>query len=196
MKERNYEELFIFNRMVDGDKEAFRFFFDRYYTDLCNFVNIYIRDSTISEEIVQDIYVYFWEKKRKINIESSVRSYLMRASKNKSLNYIRNEKIKLNIYEKLSRATEVSEDMPDNILDTNQLRKIIDESVNQLPEKCREVYLLAKSKNMSYKEIAGELGISLKTVENHMGKALKRLRKTLMPYYNEIFIFFLMVLVS
>lgn len=196
MKERNYEELFIFNRMVDGDKEAFRFFFDRYYTDLCNFVNIYIRDSTISEEIVQDIYVYFWEKKRKINIESSVRSYLMRASKNKSLNYIRNEKIKLNIYEKLSRATEVSEDMPDNILDANQLRKIIDESVNQLPEKCREVYLLAKSKNMSYKEIAGELGISLKTVENHMGKALKRLRKTLMPYYNEIFIFFLMVLVS
>ena len=196
MKERNYEELFIFNRMVDGDKEAFRFFFDRYYTDLCNFVNIYIRDSTISEEIVQDIYVYFWEKKRKINIESSVRSYLMRASKNKSLNYIRNEKIKLNIYEKLSRATEVSEDMPDNILDANQLRKIIDDSVNQLPEKCREVYLLAKSKNMSYKEIAGELGISLKTVENHMGKALKRLRKTLMPYYNEIFIFFLMVLVS
>ena len=62
---RNNEEQFIFSRMVEGDKEAYRFFFEKYYTDLCNLVNIYIHDEVMAEEIVQDIYIYFWEKKGK-----------------------------------------------------------------------------------------------------------------------------------
>ncbi|RIH67030.1 RNA polymerase sigma-70 factor [Mariniphaga sediminis] len=194
MNEKNYEELFIFNRMAEGDKEAFRFFFERYYSDLCNLVNIYINDSVISEEIVQDMYIYFWEKKEKIAIESSVKSYLYRATKNKSLNYIRNEKVQLSIREKLSKVTEHSAELPDSIMDASQLREIIEQSINSLPEKCREVYILGKEKSLSYKEIAEELGISAKTVENQMGKALKKLRELLEPYYKDIFIFFLVFL--
>lgn len=194
MNEKNYEELFIFNRMAEGDKEAFRFFFERYYSDLCNLVNIYINDSVISEEIVQDMYIYFWEKKEKITIESSVKSYLYRATKNKSLNYIRNEKVQLSIREKLSKVTEHSAELPDSIMDASQLREIIEQSINSLPEKCREVYILGKEKSLSYKEIAEELGISIKTVENQMGKALKRLRELLEPYYKDIFLFFLVFL--
>lgn len=192
---KNNEELFIFSRMVKGDKNAFRFFFDKYYNYLCNFVNVYIRDPDMSEEIVQGIYVYFWENREKIKIEISIESYLLRAAKYKSLNYIRNNKIRGIIHEKLYEFTETSYEMPVNVISTGQLREIIEKSVNSLPERCREIYILGKEKNLTYKEIASELDISVKTVENQMGKALKRLREMLKPYYKEIFIIILAFLV-
>ncbi|WP_320167738.1 RNA polymerase sigma-70 factor [Mangrovibacterium marinum] len=185
------EELYIFNRMVKGDKEAFRFFFEKYYSDLCNLVNLYLRDPMISEEIVQDIFIYFWEKKERIKVESSVKSYLLRATKNKSLNFIRDERNKLNIHDKLAGLSRASSEMPDKIMDANQLRDVIDSAINSLPDRCREVYILGKEKDLSYKEISEELGISIKTVEVQMGKALKKLREELRPHYNDIFIFFL-----
>ena len=194
MEMKDQEELFIFNRMADGDKEAFRFFFDKYYTDLCNLVNIYLHNQAISEEIVQDVYIYFWERKDNIKIESSVKSYLLKASKHKSLNYLRNEKNKLNILEKLSKVTSNTPDVPDSIMDASQIRAVIEQSVNSLPERCRQVYMLSREKDFTYREIANELGISEKTVENQMVKALKKLRELLRPYYNDIFIFFLLVI--
>lgn len=190
------EELFVFNKMVEGDKEAFRFFFEKYYPDLVNLVNLYLHDSMISEEIVQDIFIYLWEKKKQIKIESSLKSYLLRASKNKSLNYIRNEKIKLEIHGRLADLHKGAIEMPDSVMDTNQLRDVINAAICGLPERCREIYLMGKEKNMSYKEIADELGISVKTVEVQMGKALKKLREQLRPYYNDIFILFLLVIVD
>jgi len=185
------EEQFIFSRMVQGDKEAFRFFFEKYYTDLCNFVNIYIHDEIMAEEIVQDLYIYFWEKKGKIRIESSVKAYLLKASKNKSLNYLRNQKTRHSIHERLQQDSPPAYEMPGSALDARQLREILETAINSLPEKCREIYLLAKENERSYREIAGELGISVKTVENQMGIALKKLREQLRPYYNDILIFFL-----
>ena len=180
--------------MVEGEKEAFRFFFEKYYSDLCNMVNLYLRDPVMSEEIVQDIFMYLWEKKESIKIESSLKSYLLRASKNRSLNYIRNEKTKLEIYSKLNNSDHGTIEMPDTVLDSNQLREVINAAIDSLPERCREVYILGKEKSMSYKEISEELGISVKTVEVQMGKALKKLREQLRPYYNDIFILFLFYL--
>lgn len=182
------EERFIFSRMVKGDKEAFRFFFDKYYSDLCNLVNVYLHDEVMAEEIVQDIYIYFWEKKGRIQIESSVKNYLLRAAKNKSLNFLRKERTKLNIHDKLLRKSEIAYEITADVMDAKQLNEIIKKSVNGLPEKCRTIYLMAKENEMSYKEISLDLGISVKTVENQMGIALKKLRDQLRPYYNEIFI--------
>ncbi len=188
MTEKNYEELFIFKRMVEGDKAAFHFFFEKYYADLCNLINFYVRDPVISEEIAQDIFIGFWEKREDIKINASVKAYLFKACKNKSLNYLRNEKRKLNIHEKLAKVAETNYDeLPGSNMDANYLREIINKSVNSLPEKCREIFILAKEENLTYKEIANRLGLSVKTVENQMGKALKLLRELLRPYYNELF---------
>ncbi|MDD2381303.1 MAG: RNA polymerase sigma-70 factor [Mariniphaga sp.] len=188
---RNEEEQFIFRRMVEGDKEAFRFFFEKYYTELCNLVNLYIHNEIIAEEIVQDIYIYLWEKKGNIHIESSIRAYLLKASKNKSLNYLRNEKIKLNIQDKIHEVANSTYEMPSNLLDERQLREIIENAVKNLSERCREIYRLSKENDLSYKEIAEKMGISVKTVENHMGIALRKLRNQLRPYYNDIFLLIL-----
>ncbi|MCE5345766.1 MAG: RNA polymerase sigma-70 factor [Bacteroidales bacterium] len=190
------EELFVFNRMVEGDKEAFRFFFEKYYSDLCNWVNLYLHDAIMTEEIVQEIFVYLWEKKENIKIESSLKSYLLQASKNRSLNYIRNEKTKLFVFSKLNTNDMESIEMPDSVMDSNQLRDVINAAIDSLPERCREIYILGKEKSMSYKEISEELGISVKTVEAQMGKALKKLREQLRPYYNDIFVLFLFLITN
>ncbi|QGY46216.1 RNA polymerase sigma-70 factor [Maribellus comscasis] len=193
--EKNYEELFIFNRMAQGDKDAFRFFFEKYYAELCTMINFYIQNPEISEEIAQDIYVHFWEKRKNIEISTSVKSYLLKASKNKGLNYLRNERTKLNIHEKLGKVAENNfDEISEDSIDAGWLQDVITRSIDSLPPKCREIFIMAKEKELSYKEIAEQLGISVKTVENQMGKALKNLREILRPYYNEIFVFFFVLL--
>lgn len=188
MEEKNYEELFIFSRMVEGDKTAFRFFFDKYYTYLCNFVNIYLHDSITSEEIVEDIFVYFWEKREKIEIKSSIKSYLFTASRNKSLNYLRHEKIKLIMHEKLNMVEEPNYEISERAMDVDFVQEILKKSIDKLPPKCREIFILTKHEHLSYKEIAMKFDISVSTVENQMGKAFKMLRKILKPYYNDLFV--------
>ncbi len=181
----NTEELFIFNKMTFGDKEAFRFFFDKYYTDLCNLVNIYLHDSDTSEEIVQDVFIYFWEKKKEIQVSTSVKFYLVKAAKNKCLNHLRNQKNRTQILSKIQSTQKEKFDLPLVKIDEKLIREAIEVSVNTLPEKCREIYRLNRENELSYKEIADELGISVKTVDNQMGKALKRLRELLKPFYND-----------
>jgi RNA polymerase sigma-70 factor (ECF subfamily) len=195
MKNINDEERFIFARMAEGDKEAFRFFFEKYYADLCNFVNIYLNDPAMAEDIVQDVYVYFWSQKEEIHIETSIKSYLLKASKNKSLNYLRNEKNRLAIHEKLANESATSYEIPEDREDDFRKQAIIEKAVASLPKKCREIYILSKEKKLTYNEISKELSISTKTVENQMGIALKKLRELLKPYYDELFILFLMVVV-
>lgn len=194
--EINREERFIFQRMVDGDQRAFRFFFDKYYTDVCNFIHFYTNDSAMAEELAQDIYVYLWDNRKKITIHSSVKSYLFSASKNKSLNYIRNEKIKQRILENYKEQQTETGQPEENYLDISQLQEILKKSIATLPERCREIFLLSREKKLSHKEIAEKLAISPKSVENQIGIALKKLREQLKPYRDKIFMLFFIFLLG
>lgn len=187
MEHQYSDELFIFERMADGDQRALRFFFDKYYDNLCNYVNLYIHDSSVSEDIVQDIFIYFWEKRGSIRMDTSVKSYLFRSSRNKYLNYIRNEKCHQSIKKDVKSYTETSVNQDELLIDSLQLEGIINSSIDNLPPRCREVYLLRKNDDLSYKEIASRMEISEKTVENQMTIALKKLKEQLAPYYDQIF---------
>lgn len=178
--------------MIDGDIDSFKYFFDKYYDDLCNFVHVYLHDQSLSEEIVQDIFVYFWENKEKLQITTSVKSFLFSASKFKSLNLLRDTKTKKRIAEKIGRTEPlITSEAEDSYLDTGEFKKILDAAVDQLAPKCREIFLLSKFENLNNKEIAEKLGISVKTVENQMTIALKKLRVYLLPFRGRIFILFL-----
>lgn len=181
------DELFIFERMADGDQRALRYFFDKYYDTLFNYVNLYIRDKAVSEDLVQDIFIYFWEKRRSITLEISVKSYLFKASRNKFLNYLRDEKCHNAIKMEVNSKREISAYPNDDALDLIQLEEIIASSINNLAPRCREVYLLRRNEELSYKEIALQMNLSVKTVENQMTIALKKLREQLTPYYGQIF---------
>lgn len=196
-KEITDHELFIVNKMIEGDIDSFRYFFDRYYDDLSNFVNIYLHNRALSEEIVQDIFVFFWENKEKLQINTSVKSFLFSASKFKSLNLLRNTENKKRIIQKMAQDEPmVSSEQEGAYFDADEFRKILDAAIDQLAPKCKEIFMLSKLEGLSNKEIAGRLGLSVKTVENQMTIALKKLREYLLPFREKIFLLFLISLLS
>jgi RNA polymerase sigma-70 factor (ECF subfamily) len=187
-KEMDDNELFIVKKMMDGERDAFKHFFDTYYSDLCNFVNLYIKNQYVSEEIVQDIFVHFWENKKILNINTSVKSYLYSATKYKGLNHIRNIKRREEIRStlKIERETEIAyTDFDDKVL-----RDILNKATESLPPKCLQIFQLSQDAQLSNKDIANKLGISVKTVENQMTIAYKKLRTFLQPYKEQLFFLF------
>lgn len=188
-------DFFILQKMIEGDEDAFKYFFDTYYDDLCNFVNSYLRDQILSEDIVQSIFIYLWEKKDSLPFNCSIKAYLYTASKNKSLNYIRNQKNKNRIIEELIPKNELffSEDA-DQFLEFEELKKIICDAVEGLPTQCKTIYQLSRDRELTNKEIAENLGISVKTVENQMTIAIKKIKDFLQPYHDQIFFFFLVLI--
>ena len=196
-KEINNDELFIIKKMIEGDIDSFKYFFDRYYDDLCNFVHIYLHNQVLSEEIVQDIFVYFWENREKLQINTSVKAYLFSASKFKSLNLIRDTKTHKGIVDQIGKMEQVcTSEQEDSLIDADEFRKILDSAISHLAPKCREIFILSKKKELSNREIAEHLGISVKTVENQMTIALKKLREQLLPFRGKIFILFLLHFLS
>jgi RNA polymerase sigma-70 factor (ECF subfamily) len=196
-KELTNEELFIVKKMIDGDMDSFKYFFDRYYNDLCNFVHIYLHDQALAEEIVQDIFVYFWENREKLQINTSVKAFLFSASKFKSLNLLRDTQNQKKIVKRIGKTEPFyTQEQGSSYLDTDEFKKILDSGVEQLPPKCREIFLLSKREELGNREIAERLNISVKTVENQMTIALKKLREYLIPYREKIFILFILHFLS
>jgi RNA polymerase sigma-70 factor (ECF subfamily) len=188
------EEFFILQKMIQGDEDAFKYFFDTYYDDLCNFVNSYLRDETLSEDIVQNIFIYLWEKRGSLPLNCSVKSYLYSASKNKSLNYLRNRKNQNRIVGELVPRAELASDAADQFLEFEELKKIICEAINRLPAQCKTIYQLSRNGGLTNREIAEKLEISIKTVENQITIAIRKIKDFLEPYHDQIFIFFLLTI--
>ncbi len=197
LKEITEEELFLVKRMIDGDIESFKYFFDKYYNDLCNFIHVYLHNKALSEEIAQDLFVYFWENKSYIKIDRSVKSFLFSASRYKCLNLIRDTKNHQRLIGRISKEEPMFiPEQESSCLDTDEFKKILAAAVDQLAPKCQEIFLLSKIEELSNKEIAARLGISVKTVENQMTIALKKLREYLLPFRGKIFLFFLFSIFS
>lgn len=161
-------------------QKAVEVLFERYHSDLCKVVFRILKDESLAEDIVQDVFYELWKKRDRLGVNTSFRAYLKRASINKSLNYIRDNKIKFDGDEQYAYI-ESKENLAKNIEGKN-LREIVDREIDKLPPKCRAAFILSRFEDMSYKEIAVEMSISVKTVEKHISKALKILNETLRPY--------------
>lgn len=182
---KNDEEAIL--KLAAGDLVAYRYLFDRYFTDLCNFLHIYLHSKEFSEEIALEIFEYIWEKRETIHIRATFKSFLFSSAKNRAIDHYRKE------HRVVFSSLEINEHLILNPADSqyfmeeNELRGFIEMSINKLPEKSRKIYLMAREENLSHKEIALRLGITPKTVENHVGIALRKLRETLTPFYKQIF---------
>ncbi len=140
-----------------------------------------------AEEIVQDVFMNVWSKTDSIQIQTTITSYLFGAVRNAAMNYLKHEKVQLKYAESQKASMSVSESV--DILELDELKEKIADAMNQIPEKCREIFELNRMEGKRYKEIAEQLGLSLKTVENQMGKALKILREELGEYLPIIILF-------
>ncbi|MBW6480204.1 MAG: RNA polymerase sigma-70 factor [Bacteroidales bacterium] len=169
----------IFQHIRKGDEAAFSRLFDGYYAALCFFAVKYLGDLDLSRSLVQQVFVDLWVKREKTEVISSVKSYLYRSVKNRCIDHLRKEK---NTSE-ISESVENLNQMPfRDLVEEAELNDLINKSINQLPEKCREVFLLCRFEGLKYAEIAQKLNISVKTVEMQMGIALKKLRESLSDY--------------
>lgn len=169
------DELLL--KLSHDDKNAFDEIYRRYWSDMFNSAYNIFRERESCMDIVQELFIWLWEHRNQLNVVS-LKPYLIVAVKFKVANYIRSGKVRASFFDKLKQVEEPYELIEDSV-EVKELMAVINHFTNQLPERCREVFLLSRQEHLSNKEIAERLGISVKTVENQMTIAIKKLRTSL-----------------
>jgi RNA polymerase sigma-70 factor, ECF subfamily len=179
----------ILNDLSNNNPKAFEEFFRITFPELLKYTYSLTLSKEVSEEIVQDAFIYVWKNCSKISISASLKAYLLTSVKNASINYLKN-KSKKAIDVEISEVSLMSyNEVFSQHIDTKELKKNIKKAINSLPGRCRTIFLLSRFTDMTYAQIATELDISVKTVEAQMSIALVRIRKYLDK--NEMLYFFL-----
>jgi len=189
MAEKNTDqEMFLFQEMKKGKEYAFDFFFNYYYPGLCVYAEkIFSLDEDDAKNLVQDVFLKFWNDRQNLNILSSVRAYLFTSVKNKCLDFLKHSKI-LPGFQSLSEIQDIEGETFETFV-LSELEAILDESLSKLPGRCREIFELSRFDGLKNKEIAARLNISEKTVENQMTKALHILKTELKDYLPLLLLF-------
>ena len=163
------------------DKSTFKGLFDDHYRPLCNVAFRISGDLDQAEDIVQDVFLKIWNQQDLLNVDQNIKSYMYTMVRNHALEIIRRQQLGARITDEiLYLHTAANSDA----IDDNEIEKylILDRiyiSIRQLPPKCSEVFTLSKVNGLTYVQIAEKMNISVKTVENHMGKALRLMRELL-----------------
>lgn len=182
------DTLLLLERVRSGDRVAFRGLFKAHYPDVCRTIHRYIADPGLTEDLGQEVFVRFWQKRERIEVSSNLGAYLRRMGVNEALGYLR-KKTRF-------QADELPIHLPGHVaanadeqLGVNELQGRINTAVAKLPARCRLVFELSRYEELSNREIAEQLDISVKTVENQMTKALKTLRVELSDYLGMLALF-------
>jgi RNA polymerase sigma-70 factor (ECF subfamily) len=168
------------------DQTTFERIFRDYFLSLCSFATKYTRDQDEAKDIVHQVFTNLWEKRVNFHLDQSVRSYLYTAVHNRCLNYIRDKK--KFIQEDIPHTVESLSSYIDqsDFMEAEELRNEIYNALAELPEGSRNIFKMSRFEGKKYKEIAEELGISIKTVETQMSKALKHMKGKLIKYIQYI----------
>lgn len=173
------------------DEVTFEKLFRSHFKGLTWFAVRYVKDVETAKEIVQDVFINLWEKRNTIDPARPVKSYLASSVYNKSLNYIRdNKKFDRDVLSFENLYPEAPYEQTDKLI-TAELDGKIKEAINELPEKCREIFVMSRFQNLKYQEIADKLKISVKTVEAQMSKALQHMREKLTEFLTILIIIIL-----
>jgi len=189
----------LFNGLFKGDEETYIFLFREYYVSLCAYSRRYIYRKDIAEEIVSDIFMRIWETRETIKINTSVKAYLFHAVYNNSLNYLRKQKKKA-VLEEYSWETssenigfaDTSEEIEEQSMMLENINEKIEEAVSMLPKQQQKVFRLKRVEGKKTKEVAEIMGLSVKTIEMHLSKAILKLRQYLKDYLPSFLIFLML----
>ena len=163
----------LLKQIRQGNEESFAKAFDHYYTSLCYFADKFIHDLDESRSLVQQVFVDLWIKRDKLVIQHSLKSYLFKATKNSALDYLKHKLVETRYLNDIKPEEIIVER---DLIEEAELNARINAAIGELPEKCREIFILCRFEELRYTEIALRLGISVKTVEMQMGIALKKLK--------------------
>jgi RNA polymerase sigma-70 factor, ECF subfamily len=177
-------------------EKDFEILFKSQFSSLCNLAFTLVKNADAAKDIVQQVFIKLWQKHQDLNIRGPIEAYIYRMVINTSLNHIEKEKKYIRLEYQSVQSFELPNETKDNS-DTIAEREIkVRKAIAELPPQCQTVFSLSRFENLSNKEIAGHLGVSVKTVEKHITAALKSLRIKLKPLMNselDLFILFLSV---
>ena len=171
-------------RLKSDDQGAFDTIFRYHYAPLVILAQSLLHDRSASEDVVQEVMLELWRRRSTVTIQESLRAYLVRSTRNRALNQIRHANVQRRAEPHLMGEESVAAAGASGLV-ASELRDAITAAVAELPPACREVFRLSRQQGLRYAEIAETLGISVKTVESQMGKALKHLRARLAAWLPE-----------
>lgn len=178
------DERELLNRFKSGDQDAFDAIFRTHYASLVGFAQGLLHDRAAAEDVAQEVMVELWRRRADVAIQESLRAYLLRATRNRALNQLRHAKVQRRAEPHLKPQDDVAP-LGASGLVADELQTAITAAIAELPPGCREVFTLSRRQGLRYAEIASALGISVKTVESQMGKALRHLRTRLAGWLPE-----------
>lgn len=165
-------------RIRQGDEQAFDALFRQHYAGLVGFAESLLRSRALAEDIVQDVLLEVWRRRETLEIDQTWKSYLFRAARNRALNDLRHARVAQKA-EPYVRGPESEEPTSPAEIEASELDREFRRVMATLPEPVRDVFQMSRRDGLKYGEIASALGISVKTVEARMGRALKELREQL-----------------
>jgi RNA polymerase sigma-70 factor (ECF subfamily) len=160
----------------ENDLTAFEHIYNKYWSKLYLSAYNILRERQASEDITQEVLVNLWVKRADVQVVS-LNAYLYTAVRYQVFNILRSGKVKDNVFNSLEAL--FSNNGGEEMLSEKEINRLLDQGVAELPEKCRQIFIMSRKEHLSTKEIAERLGLSPKTVENQLTIALNRLRKTL-----------------
>ena len=182
------EELFLYEEIKRGKEYAFDFFFNYYYPGLCVYAQKMISlPEEEARDIVQDVFVKFWNDCKKLDIQFSIRSYLFVSVKNKCFDVLRKKNRNIKVQE-ISNEYDIADEAFETYI-LSELETLFNKSLTKLPERCREVFELSRLHGLKNREIAVKLNLSEKTIENQVTKALHILKEELKDYLPLLILF-------
>lgn len=185
------DDNYLLERVRAGDKNAFEQTFRKFYRKLRIYAFTFVKDNDNAEEIVQQVFCKIWERRDQLRPEGSLQPLLYRSVYNESLSLLRHQKVKTTFHAYQTRQMETAElNLSDQILAT-ELNRHIQSAIAGLPEQCRTIFQMSRFDRLKYQQIADALNISIKTVENQMGKALKIMRVKLVEFLPLIILLYL-----
>ncbi|MGV8134554.1 MAG: RNA polymerase sigma-70 factor [Mangrovibacterium sp.] len=184
--------------LKDGDIATYEAIYNEFFGTLFSLCYQYVSKAADAEEIVQDSFLKLWEVRTRLNDHTNIKNFLYTIAKNNCLNFIRNEQIAsfhLRQYgDELKTNYEALSKLNDDFGKIEELRTRIDQAVDSLPDRWKTVFRMSRDENLRYRDIAEKLGISEKTVEANITKALKKLREDLQDYFTLIGVLISMVI--
>lgn len=176
------------------DEISFELLFRKYYLHLCAYADKYLANHQESEEIVQQLFLYVWENKERFRFDETIRPYLFKSVKNQCLNLIGHRKVTDSYYAVISEVykNDPEDAGPYDPVVVSELQGRIRHTITQLPDQCRKIFMMSRDDGLKYNQIALALGISVKTVETQMSRALTKLKLELKDYLITIILMILL----
>jgi RNA polymerase sigma-70 factor (ECF subfamily) len=187
--------LETFKKVADGDEKAYESLFKEFYGFLFSYALGFVQDKHAAEEIVENFFVDLWSNRNKIIITISVKSYFVNSIHNRCLNFLQRKKKQFSLVNDVDSLIGKEGATGENLIEIptpsillNELETVLERAIKQLPENCREVFLLSRMDELNYEEISLKKNISINTVKYHIKVALEKLRTSLKDYLPLIFL--------